>query len=97
MNRCTTDLISRRFVACGDRGVLLESVDGRAWKTLDAALGDARNFLWFSRVVPGADGLLLSGATLGAIRGGPFHLPCRRVRPGVRRVPLRGCHARKIR
>ena len=62
----------RRFVACGDRGVLLESVDGRAWKALDAALGDARNFLWFSRVVPGADGLLLSGATLGAIRGDRF-------------------------
>jgi len=62
----------RRFVACGDRGVLLESVDGRAWKALDAALGEARNFLWFSRVVPGADGLLLSGATLGAIRGDRF-------------------------
>lgn len=62
----------RRFVACGDRGVLLESVDGRAWKTLDAALGEARNFLWFSRVAPGADGLLLSGATLGVIRGGRF-------------------------
>lgn len=62
----------RRFVACGDRGLLLESADGRAWKALDAALGEARNFLWFSRVVPGADGLLLSGATLGVIRGERF-------------------------
>lgn len=62
----------RRFVACGDRGLLLESVDGRAWKALDAALGEARNFLWFSRVAPGSDGLLLAGATLGVIRGERF-------------------------
>lgn len=62
----------RRFVACGDRGLLLESVDGRAWKALDAALGEARNFLWFSRVVPGAEGLLLAGATLGVIHGERF-------------------------
>lgn len=62
----------RRFVACGDRGLLLESADGRAWKALDAALGEARNFLWFSRVAPGSDGLLLAGATLGVIRGERF-------------------------
>lgn len=62
----------RRFVACGDRGLLLQSTDGEAWQALDGSLGDARSFLWFSRVAQGTDGLLLAGATLGLLRENRF-------------------------
>lgn len=57
-----------RYVACGDRGLLITSADGTNWSTLDAGLdATQRNYLWFMQIRKFGAAYLLSGSTLALV------------------------------
>lgn len=54
-----------RYVACGDRGLLIASADGADWHALDAGLdATQRNYLWFTQIRQFGTAYLLAGSTL---------------------------------
>lgn len=62
-----------RYVACGTRGLLIESVDGRHWSTIANDLGSLANFTWFSQVRSYGKGYLVAGSRLGYLENGHLH------------------------
>lgn len=54
-----------RYVACGDRGLLITSADGTDWHVLDAGMdATQRNYLWFTQIRQFGAAYLLAGSTL---------------------------------
>lgn len=62
-----------RYLACGDRGLLVASEDGTKWSTLDSGL-DAiqRNYLWFMQIRKFGQGYLLAGSNLALVENKRF-------------------------
>lgn len=62
-----------RYVACGDRGLLITSADGTNWSTLDAGLdATQRNYLWFMQIRKFGAAYLLAGSTLALVEDKHF-------------------------
>jgi len=57
-----------RYLACGDRGLLVASADGTQWSPLESGL-DAiqRNYLWFMQIRKFGQGYLLAGSNLALV------------------------------
>jgi photosystem II stability/assembly factor-like uncharacterized protein len=62
-----------QYLACGDRGLLVTSMDGSKWASLDSGL-DAiqRNYLWFTQIQKFGQGYLLAGSNLGLVENKQF-------------------------
>lgn len=62
-----------RYVACGDRGLLIVSADGSKWSALDAGLdATQRNYLWFMQIRKLGQAYLLAGSTLAQVENQRF-------------------------
>jgi photosystem II stability/assembly factor-like uncharacterized protein len=62
-----------RYVACGDRGLLITSADGTDWHALDAGLdATQRNYLWFMQIRQFGAAYLLAGSTLALVENKRF-------------------------
>jgi photosystem II stability/assembly factor-like uncharacterized protein len=62
-----------RYVACGDRGLLIVSEDGSKWSALDVGLdATQRNYLWFTQIHKLGQGYLLAGSTLALVENKTF-------------------------
>lgn len=59
-----------RYVACGTRGLLMESRDGRQWSAIANDLGLLANFSWFAQIRAYGTGYLLAGSGLGYLENG---------------------------
>lgn len=61
-----------RYIACGDRGLLITSSDGTHWTALETGLGVERNFLWFTQIRKFNSGYMMAGSTLALVRENRF-------------------------
>ena len=57
----------RRYVACGARGLLVTSSDGRQWSRLDESSDADRLGRWFTQIRPFGPGYLASGSVLAVV------------------------------
>ena len=61
-----------RYVACGERGLLIESPDGMHWSPLESTTRFERSSFWFTQIRKFQSGYLVAGSTVGLLDGGRF-------------------------